>query len=49
MGCNNISQVKWQDKHHVLAVEWDSVFEVADEQIEQLAMDTDNISHIRCV
>ena len=36
----------WQDKHHVLAVEWDSVFEVTDEQIEQLAMDTDNISHI---
>ena len=46
VGCNNISQVKWQDKHHVLAVEWDSVFEVTDEQIEQLAMDTDNISHI---
>ena len=37
MGCNNISQVKWQDKHHVLAVEWDSVFEVTDEQIEPVS------------
>ena len=46
VGCNNISEVKWQDKHHVLAVEWDSVFEVTDEQIEQTAMDMDDISHI---
>ena len=30
VGCNNISEVKWQDKHHLLAVEWDSVFEVTD-------------------
>ena len=30
-----------------LPVEWDSVFEVTVmKQIEQLAMDTDNISHI---
>ena len=46
VGCNNISEVKWQDKHHVLAVEWDSVFEVTDEQLEQTAMDMDDISHI---
>lgn len=46
VGCNNISEVKWQDKHHLLAVEWDSVFEVTDEQIEQTAMDMDDISHI---
>ena len=37
VGCNNISEVKWQDKHHLLAVEWDSVFEVTDEQIEPVS------------
>ncbi len=43
----NISEVKWQDKHHLLAVEWDSVFEVTDEQLEQTAMSMDDsISHI---
>ena len=46
VGCNNISEVKWQDKHHLLAVEWDSVFEVTDEQLEQTAMSMDGISHI---
>ncbi len=46
VGCNNISEVKWQDKHHLLAVEWDSVFEVTDEQLEQTAMSMDDISHI---
>ncbi len=46
VGCNNISEVKWQDKHHLLAVEWDSVFEVTDEQLEQTAMSMDSISHI---
>ena len=46
VGCSNISEVKWQDKHHLLAVEWDSVFEVTDEQLEQTAMSMDDISHI---
>ena len=46
VGCNNISEVKWQDKHHLFAVEWDSVFEVTDEQLEQTAMSMDGISHI---
>lgn len=46
VGCNNISEVKWQDKNHVLAVEWDSVFEVTDEQLEQTAVGIDDISHI---
>ena len=46
VGCNNISEVKWLDRHHVLAAKWDSVFEVTDEQLEQTAMDMDDISHI---
>ena len=41
VGCNNIS-----DKNHVLAVEWDSVFEVTDEQLEQTSVGIDDISHI---
>ena len=46
VGCNNISELKWQDKNHVLAVEWDSVFDVTDEQLEQTAVGIDDISHI---
>ena len=46
VGCNNISEVKWQDKNHVLAVEWNSVFEVTDEQLQQTAVGIDDISHI---
>ena len=45
-GCNNISEVNGSDKHHLFAVEWDSVFEVTDEQLEQTAMSMDGISHI---